>query len=386
MRHAPARPSKAMVKIPRLEHRRIEALAVEADERPARFKLARQPTEAAAARRRCRTSRYCRVRIPPSSSNHAAADQKRVRAGPAAQTRLFRDRRRRSGATHGRAGRGTAAVSRRSDRGAKCPRVPRRADARGRVSSSTTDSRRHRQSHATGAPSMRHRTLGSGSNQDVGHGDPPRRRSPSGSSAVAVSAGLQDAARGDRRALTRQSFGSTPSRSVALIGRRVRGRVNRFENLQRRGLRERPGFAHRPDATGTSVLAAALGDQTPRAGQQLVVHAEQRLAETDAAGIVVVDEHARLLSAASSERRSAAAPVAGVDRDADVVPVAHQQQLRHLPHGEGQARRCRRADRRPRTAAAPSPRPESSASTTWCASAARADRARRSRRSRSCRT
>ena len=76
--------------------------------------------------------------------------------------------------------------------------------------------------------------------------------------------------------------------------------------------------------------------------EQLVVHAEQRLAEADAARIVVVDEDARLV--AIGARPPPAPPVArrrrvvaAADRDADVVAVAHQQQLRDLPHRERQA-------------------------------------------------
>ena len=49
------------------------------------------------------------------------------------------------------------------------------------------------------------------------------------------------------------------------------------ENPERRRLRERTGVADRSDAPRTAVLALALGDQPPRAVEQLVVHAEQRL-------------------------------------------------------------------------------------------------------------
>ena len=69
------------------------------------------------------------------------------------------------------------------------------------------------------------------------------------------------------------------------------------------------------------------------AAEELVVHLEQRLAEPDAARIVVVDED--LLRLATPALGSLA--VAAVDRDADVVAVAHQQQLRDLPHRKRQA-------------------------------------------------
>ena len=143
-----------------------------------------------------------------------------------------------------------------------------------------------------------------------------------------------------------------------------------------------PVFPIGPDASRAAVLARALGDQRARARQQLVVHPVERLAEADAARIVVVDED--LLRA--GDAAGAEVSVAGVDRDADVVAVAHQQQLRDLLHRERQTDdavapivgRVRQH--------APSPPPESSASTTSCASAVRADPARPIRRSRWCRT
>jgi hypothetical protein len=57
------------------------------------------------------------------------------------------------------------------------------------------------------------------------------------------------------------------------------------------------------------------------------VHTEQRLAEADAARVVVVDEEAR-------------GPVLffpGIDGNSDVVPIAHQQQLGNLANRKCQA-------------------------------------------------
>ena len=65
------------------------------------------------------------------------------------------------------------------------------------------------------------------------------------------------------------------------------------------------------------------------------VHAEQRRAEADAARIVVVEVHVRVRVAGRGRRRTAAhrgLAGAGVDRDAEVAPVAHQQQLRDGEH------------------------------------------------------
>ena len=153
-----------------------------------------------------------------------------------------------------------------------------------------------------------------------------------------------------------------------------------------------PVFPSGPDARRAAGLARAARDQLARPLQQRRVHVEERPAEADAAGIVVVDEDVRLRRPAL-RGRSPFPPVrvvllqrAAVDRDADVVPVAHQQQLRHVPHRERQpdhpvapivAAVRQRAHHR---------RPGSSASRTRCASAARADPARPTRRSRSCRT
>ena len=58
----------------------------------------------------------------------------------------------------------------------------------------------------------------------------------------------------------------------------------------RRELRERSRVAHRSHTARTSVFARAFGNQRPRARHQLVVHSEERFAEPDPAGVVVVDK------------------------------------------------------------------------------------------------
>src|SRR5439155_18696697 len=115
-----------------------------------------------------------------------------------------------------------------------------------------------------------------------------------------------------------------------------------IENAQRRRLRERSPVADRSDASRTSALALTLGNQMPRAAQELAVHAEQRLAEAGAARIIVVDEQAR--ARVAGQLRTLRGPPEGrlglfacVNRDADVVPIAHEEQLRHLANGEREA-------------------------------------------------
>ncbi len=101
------------------------------------------------------------------------------------------------------------------------------------------------------------------------------------------------------------------------------------ENPKRHRLRQRAGIAERSDASRASVLAAALGDEPARPFEQWLVHTEQRLAEADAARVVVVHEDAR-------------GPVhlfPGIDGNTDVVPIAHQQQLGNLAN-----RRCQTDD------------------------------------------
>ena len=194
-----------------------------------------------------------------------------------------------------------------------------------------------------------------------------------------------------------RSVGATDG--TLTIPRKAIGRVRsrwRQRSRSRSRIRSAAAFASGPvlptgpDAPRASVLALALGDQTARRLEQLVVHPEQRLAEPDAARVVVVDEDP-LRSFPTLRRRPAdLAPIrparSRIDRDADVVAIAHQQQLRDLPHRERQPDDAVAAIVGGVRQRAPSPRPESSASTPSCASAARAGRARPTRRSRSCRT
>src|SRR5438477_844851 len=101
-----------------------------------------------------------------------------------------------------------------------------------------------------------------------------------------------------------------------------------IEDDKRCGLRQSavPGISHRANASRTTVFAIARRDERPGAFEELVVHAVQGLAESDAAGIVVVHEDLRGKGVRPLFR------LVGRNRDADVVTIAHQQQLRHLPH------------------------------------------------------
>ena len=164
------------------------------------------------------------------------------------------------------------------------------------------------------------------------------------------------------------------------------------------GLASGPALAHRADTGRAPVIAGAAGDELARAGHQLVVHRKQRLAEPDAARVVVVDEHARLVQVAQHEpslprrsrrrRRATAGP-------SSPAPIEIPMSCRS--HISRSCATCRIAKARPDDAVAPVleavrqrrhhlPRQREPLGTTWCASAARAGRARRCRRSRWCRT
>ena len=84
--------------------------------------------------------------------------------------------------------------------------------------------------------------------------------------------------------------------------------------------------------------------------EQLVVHAEQRLAEADAARIVVVDED-RLRLVRRRRRSTHRRLLAGVDRDADVVADRTSAAAARPAASRTPGRRRRRGDRRTRTAA-----------------------------------
>src|SRR5207237_8915922 len=78
------------------------------------------------------------------------------------------------------------------------------------------------------------------------------------------------------------------------------------EDLRRDELGVGAGVALGPDAGWTAGLAGASGNQLARPLQERGVHVEQRPAEADAAGIVVVNENIRF----RRERLGHAAPAA----------------------------------------------------------------------------
>src|SRR5215813_8329869 len=82
-------------------------------------------------------------------------------------------------------------------------------------------------------------------------------------------------------------------------------REQQIEDAKRRHLGQRPCIADRPHAARASVFALTFGDQPPRRLQNLVVHPEYRLAESNTASVVVVDEDPRMLGL-------------GIERNADV--------------------------------------------------------------------
>src|SRR5262245_9522210 len=92
-----------------------------------------------------------------------------------------------------------------------------------------------------------------------------------------------------------------------------------IEDPERDSLGQWADVANRANAPRTPVLALALEDELSRCSEQLVVQPIEGLAEPNAAWVVVVHEDARALRL-------------GVDGNANVVAVAHQQQLRYLLH------------------------------------------------------
>src|SRR4051812_27275171 len=101
--------------------------------------------------------------------------------------------------------------------------------------------------------------------------------------------------------------------------------ADQVEDAKGGGFGQRTAVTDRPDAPRTAALALALRNQPPCARKQILVHLVERRAEADAAGIVVVDEDRRLCR------------ILAVDRDADVVAVAHQHQLLDLLQCEREA-------------------------------------------------
>ena len=92
------------------------------------------------------------------------------------------------------------------------------------------------------------------------------------------------------------------------------------------------------------MIARTTRNQGACLTEQLIVHAKKRLAEADPARVVVVHEHAGLVEFRKRPRGKCAGPCRRVRRatlaraygDPDVLAVAHQQELRHVPHRERQ--------------------------------------------------
>ena len=168
----------------------------------------------------------------------------------------------------------------------------------------------------------------------------------------------------------------------------------RRQQRQRHRLGARAGFADRPDAGRTAVVAVAAGDELARAIEQ-VVRACRRAAPRSRCR-----RGTRRTGRCAARRRGSRAsrcvrPWAAVS-PSRVVALAEGQAHVALRRTSAAAwrrsssrspgRRRRRACRPSTTAAPASSRAAPTASRRSCASAARADRARPSRRSRWCRT
>src|SRR5580765_7564350 len=113
-----------------------------------------------------------------------------------------------------------------------------------------------------------------------------------------------------------------------------------IEDAQRHSLGQRTGLTHWTDAAGTPIVAPATGYQRPRAEEHLVVHREERTAEADAAGICVVDEDGGRVAGRLGRARARPSILAlrptCIDREPQIVAVAHEQERRNLFHRECQ--------------------------------------------------
>ena len=110
-------------------------------------------------------------------------------------------------------------------------------------------------------------------------------------------------------------------------------------------LGQRSGVADRTDARRAPVLAFAAGDELARPPPQLLVHAEQRLAEADAAGIVVVDENSRLVR--ERDRLRPVPCVRSVCSPCSPLPIEMPMSCRS--HISSSCATCRIANDRPTT-------------------------------------
>ena len=302
--------------IARFEHRRIERLAVEADERAGARELVAPRRRASAARPRSASAGYCRVDEAPSSSNQPQPTRNAcVPAPPLKPGRLEVEE-------HERRPRRRAAATSGASRRRRVQTLAERAD-RARV-----------RARVAGAPRARRRTTPSCSRHSPPRALEDRDRRSRGRDRrredSAIARGPPGRCRGcDRRASSKRC--AQPARLERHAAARVRSAADRESAAPPpsradrccRSVRRSRGSRSR---TRTPRSAAACSSSSSSCMP------EQRRAEADAAGIVVVDEDLR--GSGPARRRLA---VAAVDRDADVVAVAHQQQLRDLLHRERQA-------------------------------------------------
>ena len=334
-----------MKQVARFEQRRVERLAVEADERAGARELARPPTRAAPARRRSRVSRNCRVTNAPSASNHAAADEKRERAGAAAQTgrlEVEEDERRPRGRAAGeqRRPRRDAAIE---------PRCHRADLARGHAGRRRLPSAIDDEASPTASCRRATRQIAASAAQCGRSRESASRGVRQSRAARRLARARHDAA----NAIGQRAQNGCDLRlaDVGRVGESRRRLLQQIENPQRRDLCQRTGVADRPD-TARDIRSRT---RTRRSAGACRRAARACIPNSGALkpmppGIVVVDE-----DPLRSGGRHRPPPLRRCRsrcrcRGRRTSAAAARPASARTP-----ARRRRRGDRRTRTAARPSP-------------------------------
>ncbi len=317
-----ADPLEAMEEIARLEHRRVERLAVEADERAGARQLVGDGRQhrplVGVARQQVLPRREPAVVLEP-----AAADEKRLGAGAAAEPGRLeieeeeRRPRRRVRAHERRFVRRLAQTRREI------------ADRRPAVSRA----RRQRRSTMKQWPYQRPSSSVSRSPSDLMKAGAARGTTSAPDGALMIPR------RRSESALTRTSSPSCVSMAAGACS------SSRSRILSAAAFASGPVLPIGPTQPGQPLSHSHSAISRRVASSSSPVHAEERLAEADAARVVVVDENpvqARACRArpaygpASPAPAHPACPLDPIDRDPDVVAIAHEQQLRDLPHRERQ--------------------------------------------------
>src|SRR5437588_11278790 len=110
--------------------------------------------------------------------------------------------------------------------------------------------------------------------------------------------------RAQRSLVSDRRASSQRSRLRALNSLCARDRVDyRIQNAKRGRIGQRTSVPDGTYASWAPIRAVAFGDQPPRRCEQLLLHSEDRLAETDPSRKVVVDEDPVVALRAALDRR-----------------------------------------------------------------------------------